>query len=103
MGGFDPDCDARHIGKVAKQEKQMHSLRTIIKINKPVAEPTRTDISAQAKWMLSLLSISERSQFISSGRLPDVQRKLSASRGVDVPLLEASALVEALKWKPQQH
>jgi len=47
LGGFDPDCDARHIGKVAKQEKQMHSLRTIIKINKPVADPTRNNIAVQ--------------------------------------------------------
>ena len=97
MGGFDPDCDTRHIGKVAKQEKQMHSLRTILKINKPVAEPTRNDIVTQAKWALSLLTITERSLFASSGKLPDVQRKLLASRGIDVPLLEASALLEALK------
>jgi hypothetical protein len=41
----------------------MHSLRTIIKINQPVAEPTRNDISSQAKWVLSLLNISERSFF----------------------------------------
>ncbi len=75
----------------------MHSLRTILKINNPVAEPTRNDIAAQAKWALSLLTITERSFFSSSGRLPDVQRKLLASRGIDVPLLEASALLEALK------
>ena len=81
----------------------MHSLRTIIKINQPVAEPTRNDISSQAKWVLSLLNISERLQFISSGRLPEAQRKLSASRGIDVILLESNALVEALKWKQQQH
>jgi hypothetical protein len=75
----------------------MHSLRTIIKINQPVAEPTRTDIASQAKWVLSLLTIPERSQFIYSGRLPDEKRKLSASRGIDVPLLETSALAELLK------
>ena len=47
LGGFDPDCDTRHIGKVAKQEEQMYSLRTIIKINKPVTDPTRNNIAAQ--------------------------------------------------------
>jgi len=97
LGGFDPDCDAHHIGKVAKQEKQMHSLPTILKINNPVAEPTRNDIVTQAKWALSLLTITERSFFSSSGKLPDVQRKLLASQGVNVPLLEASALLELLK------
>jgi hypothetical protein len=75
----------------------MHSLRTILKINKPVPEPTRNDIAAQSKWALSLLTITERSFFSSSGRLPDLQRKLLASRGIDVPLLEASAPLEALK------
>lgn len=81
----------------------MHSLRTIIKINQPVAEPTRNDISTQAKWVLSLLTISERYLFIDSGRLPDEKRKLAASRGIDVPQLEASALHEAGRWNPQQH
>ena len=81
----------------------MHSLRTIIKINQPVAEPTRTDITSQVEWVLSLLTIPERSQFIYSGRLPAGKRKLSASRGIDVPLLEASALAEALKWNPRQY
>ena len=75
----------------------MHSLRTIIKINQSVAEPTRNDIASQAKWVLSLLTISERSLFASSGRLPDEKRKLSASRGIDVPLLEDNALLELLK------
>jgi len=76
----------------------MHSLRTIIKINQQVAKPTRTDISSQVEWVLSLLTIPERSQFIYSGKLPDGKRRLSASRGIDVPLLEASALAEARKW-----
>lgn len=80
----------------------MHSLRTIIKINEAVAEPSRNDTAAQAKWVLSLLTFSERALFVSSGRLPDVQRRLSASRGIDVPLLEANVL-ELLKWKSPQH
>jgi len=80
----------------------MHSLRTIIKINEPVAEPRRNDISSQAKWVLSLLNILDRSLFITSGRLPEALRKLSAARGIDVPLLEARAL-EQLKCKLQQH
>ena len=81
----------------------MHSLRTIIKINQQIAKPTRTDITSQVEWVLSLLTIPERSQFIYSGRLPDEKRRLSASRGIDVPLLEASALAEARKWNPQQY
>jgi len=80
----------------------MHSLRTIIKINEPVAEPTRNDISSQAQWVLSLLNILDRSLFITSGRLPETLRKLSAARGIDVPLLEARAL-ELLKCRSQQH
>ena len=81
----------------------MHSLRTIIKINQQVAKPTRDDITSQVERVLSLLTISERSQFIFSGKLPDGKRKLSASRGIDVPLIEASALAEARKWNPRQY
>ena len=80
----------------------MHSLRTIIKINEPVAEPTRNDISSQAKWVLSLLNILDRSLFITSGRLPETLRKLSAARGIDVPLLEVHAL-ELLRCRSRQH
>lgn len=80
----------------------MHSLPTIIKINEKAAEPSRSDTASQARWVLSLLTLSERSLFITSGRLPEVQRKLSASRGIDVPLLETNAL-ELLKWKSLQH
>ena len=81
----------------------MHSLRTIIKINQQVAKPTRDDISSQVEWVLSLLTLPERSQFVFSGKLPDGKRKLSASRGIDVPLLEASALAEARKWNPRKY
>jgi len=70
----------------------MHDLRTIIRINAPVAEPLRDDIVAQAQWVLSLLNIVDRSLFITSGRLPEGLRKLSASRGIDVALLETHAL-----------
>lgn len=81
----------------------MHSLRTIIKINQQVAKPTRDDITSQVEWMLSLLTIPERSQFIFSGKLPDGKRRLSASRGIDVPLIEASALAEARKWNLRKY
>ena len=81
----------------------MHSLRTIIKINQLAAKPTRDDISSQIEWVLSLLTLPERSQFVFSGRLPEGKRKLSASRGIDVPLIEASALAEARKWNPQKY
>lgn len=89
--------------KSLNRRNTMHSLRTIIKINQQVAKPTRDDICSQVEWVLSLLTIPERSQFIYSGRLPDDKRRFSASRGIDVPLLEASALAEARKWNPRKY
>lgn len=80
----------------------MHSLRTIIRINEKAAEPSRSDTASQARWVLSLLTLSERSLFVTSGRLPEVQRKFAASRGINVPLLEINSL-ELLKWKSPQH